>query len=215
MSYFDKFYINPVGSDQAKVFYSNLIGHDIQPDQEFVCIVHDVIRDMHSLDQTELLNVLEYLFVNDQYLLDIILICWCLPSGFGKRQRFKNYKKLIEEQGCKLYQLIDTDPIRQFGVMVTRDLPVHCIDLIWPYVTEPYEIIWLESVVGDTIKIVHGEYVKISVCALTVFELGLGNTGKPTLRELVMSIKNCPSAVQVLRSIKSPLVKQLDHLDVL
>lgn len=224
MEYFNQFYQNPVMSTHSISMYADILGHEgTAPDEDYVDLVFDVIRDMHSLEQDRLVEIFKYLLEADAYLLDVIIMCWCVPtSGFGRRQRMRLQKVLIEEQLPKLLAIKDIEPIKQFCIEIstrTCQVPVHCFDLIWPYVTlQTYEMAWRPQDMGSMIKLdAVDDVIKICVDAHAIIALGLGNVPNEqglTFKQLIQSIAANEQVLALLHATPTGhhLVKQIEAL---
>lgn len=179
MEFFNKLYENPVDSNHVPLLYANILGHPIQVDPEFIELIFFTVSRLH--EEEDLLSIFSWLLEHDACLLDVILMCWCIPNGcFSEAGLERLHKQLVLEQLPKLIALRDTEPIKQFcieTVTKTCQLPVHCFDLIWPYLTlQQYTIAWKPAGMSKMIYLSYDDdnCLEIHLDASVIHKLGLG-----------------------------------------
>lgn len=101
--------------------------------------VSDLVEDMRQLDVPTIQSIFDYLLKVDIYLVDVIIMSWCLPrvaNYYSRRSQYSKYRELIEKYLPKLTQMIDHEAIKNFSCDIlgkTNYVPIHCIDLLWYY----------------------------------------------------------------------------------
>ncbi|QGR53799.1 hypothetical protein [Moumouvirus maliensis] len=102
--------------------------------------IHNLLRNLREQESQYILKLFEHLNkIEYNYLIDIIIMWWCLPesnSCFGKKKFNEMYKQYISKYNHKLTNLIECDSMKNFCVEVlarTNSVPVHCIDYLWFY----------------------------------------------------------------------------------
>lgn len=104
--------------------------------------VFDLIDNLRELSSTTIPIVFEYLDKNNYYLLDIIILQWCLPrtdTYLSKKIYNATYKKNIQKYNFKLIENINHYTVRNFCVdtlIKTNNVPIHCIDYLWYYMND-------------------------------------------------------------------------------
>lgn len=234
MEYFTRFYQNPVGSTWAVKLYEALLKRfqiemgSMMYEQfyEYQSLVFDVVEDLHVQSVDDIKEVLEYLCKEDPYLLDVIIMSWCLPrpvSCFSKRRYQQLYEERIDLHMDKLVELVEIDPIKNFCVETltkTNNVPVHCIDLLWRYMASiEYQLTWCNEQSGNYISVrIEDEEIVIGLNVYVIDNLGLGdrkNQKEITFGETMIGIITNPDVVRVLLSQKTGdnLRDQLRSLD--
>lgn len=99
-----------------------------------------LIEDLRENDTNFIEKVLEYLDQVNPYVADIIILLWVVPSSelISKRIYQRTYAKLIQKYNSKLTDLVTHNVIKNFCVETlskTNYVPVHCIDLLWFYMS--------------------------------------------------------------------------------
>ncbi len=101
--------------------------------------IFDLVENMRELKISTIKLIIEYLNNNDQYIVDNIIMTWCLPrldNHYSKRIYDNVYRKNINTYNNKLISLIDHKLIKDFCCLTlskTNYIPIHCIDLLWYY----------------------------------------------------------------------------------
>lgn len=130
----------------------------------------DILREKNTND---IFSILENI---NNYLADVILMMWCLPSTkyFSKEMYKRKYKENIEKYNWKIN--IKHNIVKSFSIdCLTRTnyIPIHCIDYIWYYMLGEIDLNFINYDCGNYIKIDNGEILSIN--AEYLLELGLGN----------------------------------------
>lgn len=146
--------------------------------------VYNFVEDLRKLPTEDILIVLEYLDKVDHYLLDDIILQWCLPrplSHLNRNNYHKTYKKNIEEYNHKLVNNITHYTIKNFctdTLIKTNYVPVHCIDYLWYYMSNMDTIIefsFINYQCSDYIGITLGnDSIELGFNMEFVLEMGLG-----------------------------------------
>jgi hypothetical protein len=112
--------------------------------------VFNLVENMRELSKSTISVIFEYLLKKNAYVLDLVIMVWTLPrkNNYLGQDKYKlKYKENIQKYNNKLIQLINTTPIEQFCIesltrnIVTKTgtcnnyLPIHCIDLLWYYLS--------------------------------------------------------------------------------
>ncbi len=112
--------------------------------------IFNLVENMRELTKSTIAAIFEYLLKKNAYVLDLVIIVWTLPrkNNYLGQEKYKlKYRENIQKYNSKLIQLINTVPIEQFCVeALTRSivtetgscnnyLPIHCIDLLWYYMS--------------------------------------------------------------------------------
>lgn len=177
MEFFNSLHENPIDSNHTPLMYANILGHRIDVDPEFVELVYFIVSKLH--EEEDILPIFEWLLKTDAYLLDVIIMCWCIPVGcYSKRQRFRLHQRLIRDQLPKLLRLSNENVIEQFCIetaVKTCQLPAHCLDLIWPYLITSYQIVNSPIANDDMFTLDYDDdNLTITVDIDTILRLGLG-----------------------------------------
>ena len=137
----------------SQILFSAYLNHfnkafDIE-EQTYIDGYHERIFNLvenlreHTVGNIQL--VLEYLYEANAYVLDLVIMAWCLPrqSNYLSEQIYLDrYTSLVSTHNHKLIQIITLKPMEQFcseAMAKTNHVPLHCIDLLWYYMT-PYEL---------------------------------------------------------------------------
>ncbi len=101
--------------------------------------VFDLVENLRELDVLNISLVFDYLDKKNPYLVDIIIMMWCMPridNFLSKRFYNKRYKDNILKYNHKIIDIIDQNVIKKFCIETlskTNNVPIHCIDYIWFY----------------------------------------------------------------------------------
>ena len=104
--------------------------------------VFDLIENARELTSATVPVLFEYLDKENHYLLDIVIMQWCLPrtdNYLSKKFYDIKYKQNIEKYNCKLTKNIEHYAIKNFcteTLIKSNNVPIHCIDLLWYYMND-------------------------------------------------------------------------------
>jgi hypothetical protein len=151
--------------------------------QERILNLVENLRE-HPVDYIE--KVLTYVYDKNAYAIDLIIMSWCLPrlSNFLSEALYcERYKSLITKYNSKLIDIKDSICIKQFCIETLSrkgHVPVHCLDLLWHYITSDMELKISGNEYADFMGIDLDEYdtnnTKIIINMERCLSYGLGNT---------------------------------------
>jgi len=101
--------------------------------------VFDLVENLRELSSATVPMVFDYLNQVNHYLVDIIIMLWCLPrtdNFLSKRIYNNHYKQNIQKYNYKLTKNITHECMKNFCIETltkTNNVPTHCIDYIWFY----------------------------------------------------------------------------------
>jgi hypothetical protein len=163
--------------------------------------IFNLIEDLREMDINFIHEIFNYLMQSDNYLVDIVIMLWCLPrvgTCLSKKKYIKIYRQNIKKYISKLTALIQHPAIEIFCIETLSKnnyVPVHCIDLIWFYMNNiSMEFIFYNSesslYIGFMIPEDGDEYIKFGLNMERLLELDLGkviypNDPKGSLRNLL------------------------------
>lgn len=110
--------------------------------REFHERTFDLVENMRELEVDLIEKIFVYLNKVNNYLVDIILMLWCLPriNNIRSKQLYDaKYKNNIKKYNFKIVKLIKSEPIKIFcleSLSKTNYVPIHCIDYISFYLEE-------------------------------------------------------------------------------
>lgn len=152
--------------------------------------VFDLVNALHDSSSTIVSDLLVYLLAENAYLVDLILMCWCLPKKvdyYSKKRYQAVYQENIKKYNHIIIGMIEIEPIKIFCTEIltkTCNVPIHCLDYIWYYVNDSIhmEFHFINSVYNDYITINFQESedkkiieLDIGIDIYRVLELGLGS----------------------------------------
>ena len=101
--------------------------------------VFDLVENLRELDVNDISTILTYISKIDIYLVDIIIMLWCVPridNLLSKKIYQIRYRQNIQQYNAKLCNLITHDTIKYFCIETltkVNNVPAHCMDYIWYY----------------------------------------------------------------------------------
>src|SRR5579872_1879092 len=110
-------------------------------EQQYVDEYHERIFNLvenlreHTVGDIQI--ILEYLYEANPYVLDLVIMTWCLPrhsTYLSEQIHLSRYHTLISSYNHKLIHIINSKAIMQFSAEAmakTNFVPVHCLDLMW------------------------------------------------------------------------------------
>lgn len=108
--------------------------------EEYQERIYNLIDSLREMTSATIPVVFDHLDKNNNfYLLDNIIMMWCLPRASATRSKQKYdkiYKENIEKYNCKIIKNINHYTIKNFCIETmtkNNNVPVHCIDYIWYY----------------------------------------------------------------------------------
>lgn len=102
--------------------------------------VYDLVENIRELPIEMISQVLYYLDKVNPYLVDIVIMLWCMPradSYFSKRAYHNAYKANIKKYNDAMVRNIEHETMKKFCIETlskTNNVPVHCIDYLWYYI---------------------------------------------------------------------------------
>lgn len=192
--------------------------------------VFDFVEDMRNLRQTEIKSILTYLDKENEYLADLVIICWCLPRTdmYRSRQNYNNkYKENISKFNPTLVELVDFFVIRNFCIETitkTNSVPVHCIDLLWYYMNGlslEFSFTNAENSTYISFTMLEDEFIEFTFNLEYLLDFGLGRVvyksdplNKGALKDFLKNFVSNPEYVQMLISgnTSQNYIKQLERI---
>lgn len=177
--------------------------------------LYDFVGNLRENDFTIILIVFDYLLIINEYLVDIVIMMWCLPriNSYSSQQFYvANYKENIAKFNFKLVNCIKNDFMKYFCMETlskTNNVPIHCIDYLWYYM----DCLCLDvHFLDDRNK----NYVEFSIHENEdtqsinfgfnmeyVLELNLGNISKNSLRKYIKKLITNVDVVETLKTNKN------------
>lgn len=134
--------------------------------KEYQDRMFDLVENLRELSEDTIGIVFDYLQKNNYYLIDIIIMIWCLPRSdnyLSKRMYNNIYRKNIEKYNWKLVKIINHETMKNFCIETltkTNNVPVHCIDYVWFYMnTISLEFSFYNSESGSYIGFTMPEHI--------------------------------------------------------
>ena len=229
--------------DLSKILYSTILNNfkiTISPEEyyyfkEYQERVFDLVENLRELSVDTIPSIFDYLDKVNHYLLDIVIMQWCLPRAdafLSKKLYNINYKQNIQKYNHKLIKHIDHYTIKNFCIetlIKTNNVPVHCIDYLWYYMNGlTFEFIFCNFVCGEYIGFIvedDDKQTEIGFCFNMEFllDLGLGQVvyendplSKGSLRKFLENFVTDLTIVQKMLTIptKNNYLKQLMNISL-
>lgn len=175
--------------------------------------VFNLVESMRKQDSEIIAIVFDYLSEIDIYLIDVIIMLWCLPRAdtyLSKRFYNKHYEKNIQKHNYKMIKNIEHKTVKSFcmdTLTKTNNVPVHCIDYLWYYMNGiSLEFSFYNYESGDYIgfSIPQGDFIflEFGFNMEKLLELGLGQiiyqNGNGSFRNF---IKNLITDIDIVKKI--------------
>ncbi len=156
--------------------------------KEFQERTYDLVENLRELDVKKIALVLNYLNKDNYYLIDVVIMLWCLPEVIfflSKKIYFNKYRQNIQKYHHKMIELVEEEPVKNFcfeTLTKTNSVPVHCIDYLWLYINNmSFELTFFNSDAGNYISFTmphdqKDEYINLGLNMEYLLELGLGQT---------------------------------------
>lgn len=122
-------------------FKINMTQEEYYPFKEFQERIFNLIENLRELETNIIPLIFDYLQKINVYLIDIIIMLWCLPRSddyLSKKMYDKKYTELIKNYHHKMIHNIKHKCMENFcieSITKTNNVPVHCIDYIWFYMS--------------------------------------------------------------------------------
>lgn len=149
--------------------------------------VFNLVENLRELDSNIIPLVFDYLQDVNVYLIDIIIMLWCLPrtdNYLSKKMYDKKYKELISLYHYKMVENINHKGVENFCIETiskTNNVPVHCIDYLWYYMGNlSFDFTFYNSNSGAYISFAmpehnqHDEFIFFGFNMEYLLDLGLG-----------------------------------------
>lgn len=146
--------------------------------------IFDLVENMRQLDNSIIHNILSFLEIENHYLVDIIIMSWCLPRSdtYLSQNRYKlKYKDNIIKFQSKLIHNITQSYMQKFCLdflSKSNNLPIHCIDYIWYYMnalTIEFEFYNNQSANYIGINLHNDRTITLGLNLEYILFMGLGN----------------------------------------
>jgi hypothetical protein len=179
--------------------------------------IFNLVENLREHTTVDIQIVLEHLYEANPYVLDLVIMTWCLPrhSIYLSEQIHRDrYHMLISSYNHKLISIVTSKAIMQFcaeAMAKTNFVPVHCLDLMWYYM-DPYEIEfkftsgitskWV-GVLVDEHQSVESMYTVMTINLEYILGCGLGRVPNPknrTLEDLLITLLTNPQYVDSVKS---------------
>lgn len=150
-TYLDQFGVLGVdeymNSDNMCTMLYNLLLHKfrlIYSEEEYEYVleyqnrVYNLVENLRELTSVTLPVVFDYLENINVYLIDIIIMMWCMPKNdsMSKRSYNKKYMNCIAKYNSKMVKNINHKSVKNFcfdTLSKSNYVPIHCIDYLWFY----------------------------------------------------------------------------------
>lgn len=172
----------------------------------------DLVEDLRERDTSTIPIVFDYLSNKNNYLVDIIIILWCLPRTdkfISKNIYRKVYKENIEKYHWKLIRCAECQFMKNFFIETfskSNSVSVHCIDYVWAHLNHlSLEISFINSINGNYIDIVldeSGNYC-IGLCMEYLLFLGLAQVNDSIKGSLRNFLKEFVVNIDIVRKLKT------------
>lgn len=146
--------------------------------------VFDLVENLRELPSTTIPIVFDHLTNVNHYLIDIIIMLWCLPRTddyLSKKMYNKEYRENIQKYHQKMVKNICHKCMENFCIETitkTNNVPVHCIDYIWFYMNNlSFDFTFYNSNGGAYINFTFSEndkFINFGFNMEYLLELGLG-----------------------------------------
>lgn len=147
--------------------------------------VFDLVENLRELSIPTIPVVFNYLEKQNQYLVDIIIMSWCLPrsdSYLSKQFYYNKYKSNIQMYNSKLIRNITHSCMKSFCIETlskSNSIPIHCIDYLWFYMNDvSLELTFYNSesysYIGFIMPASNDEYINFGFNMEYLLDLGLG-----------------------------------------
>lgn len=147
--------------------------------------VFTFVEDLRELEINFISDAFNYLLQKDNYLVDVIIMVWCLPRPYlcsSKKIYREIYSQNIANYSFKLAAIIRHPAVENFCIeTLTKNnyVPIHCIDYIWFYMSNiSMEFIFYNSenslYIGFIMPENGEEYLKFGFNMEHLLEMGLG-----------------------------------------
>jgi hypothetical protein len=188
-------------------------------------IFHNCMRSyvskLRTLDLNAIKKTLDDLFIMNPCLPDIVIMMWCLPDP-ESNDLVAEHKRLISLFNKKLIDICDHAPVKNFcleTVSKTNYVPIHCIDILWPYMQgrelnmrfeDPnmWDFIGFLMSPGDDDVDDQNFNMDLSLNMDAIFDMGLGQislqaptsnkTPGPSLRKLLEPLIFDPNTIELI-----------------
>lgn len=211
-AYLNRFIIS-LTEDEYQLFY------------EYQNRIYDLVENMRELEPVNIDIILKYLNKQNPYVVDIVIMSWCLPRAddYLSVSRYNNkFKENITKYLNKLIKIIDNQCIKNFcceTLTKTNYVPIHCVDLLWYYMnstTHEFEFYNMENAryIGFSVSD-HNDTITIGFNMEYLLEMGLGRTTydvKGSFRNLLKTFVTNVDVIKMLLSNKTNYSRQLFNI---
>jgi hypothetical protein len=173
VSFLSRFEQKPKDQNASKIFQDCMISY---------------VGKLRTLDTDVIGSALKELAIINPCLPDIVIMMWCLPDPKAENLIMNiEHKRLIETCNPKLIDICDHPIVKSFcieTVTKTNYVPIHCIDILWPYMQnrelnlrfeneQTWDFVGFLMSPGDDVD--DGNYnMDLSLNIDAVFSMGLG-----------------------------------------